>query len=395
MKIAPKSEREEERILALREYSILDSEVEKIFDEIVALASFICDTPISTITLIDENRQWFKAKIGLDSSETPRDVAFCAHTILQDDIMIVNDATKDDRFHDNPLVLDKPDIRFYAGMPLITPSGFKIGTLCVIDTKPKNLSENQNFALRVLSNQVIKLFELRKKNDALQKMHEMHSRLLSIIGHDLRGPINSIDGLLLLAERYKLTVDEYAELLPKMRQMIDTTNNLLLNLLHWSRSHIEGKTLGKEGLPLKNLTQNILTAHAPLFEVKKNTVVNKIDDHHVLGDRNMTEFILRNLILNANKFMGSGVITLTSKMVNGKIEVCIADNGSGIADDISAEIFAWGNKKRIDGTHGEKGSGLGLPMCKEFAEQQGGKIWFTTEVNKGTSFHFTLPKKEI
>jgi two-component system, sensor histidine kinase and response regulator len=200
---------------------------------------------------------------------------------------------------------------------------------------------------------------------------------------------------LLLAEKYKLTVDEYTELIPKMRQMIDTTNNLLLNLLHWSRSHIEGKTLDKEGLSLKILSQNILNAHAPLFEVKKNIIVNKIQDHHVLGDRNMTEFILRNLVLNANKFMGSGVITLTSKMLNGKIEVCIADTGSGIADDISTGIFAWGNKKRIDGTNGEKGSGLGLPMCKEFAEQQGGKLWFTTEVNKGTSFHFTLPRKEI
>lgn len=394
MELAPIPEDERARLQALREYAILDTEMETIYEEIVGLASFICDTPISSITLIDENRQWFKAQIGLEDSETPRDVAFCAHAILQNDIMVVKDAALDFRFYDNPLVKKKPDIRFYAGMPLITPEGFKIGTLCVIDTKPKELTVKQNFALRVLGNQVINLFELRKKNAALEKSHAMYNRLLSIIGHDLRGPVNSIDGLLLLAEKYNLTPDEYQELIPRMRQMLDTTNNLLLNLLHWAKSQIEGKSIAKEGLPLKSISQSILDAHAQLFKIKNNTIVNNIDEaHHVLADRNMTEFVFRNLLLNSNKFTSNGVITLSSKSANGKIECVITDTGFGITDDIQSKIFSWGNKERSDGTSGEKGSGLGLPMCKEFIEQQGGELKLSTEINKGTSFYFTLPSK--
>ena len=395
MIIPPKPDNEKERLQALNEYSILDTEAEKVYDEIVSLASFICDTPISTITLIDENRQWFKARIGIDDPETPRDVAFCAHAINHDDMLVVKDAALDERFHDNPFVLRKPDIRFYAGMPLTTSSGFKLGTLCVIDTKPKELTEKQNTALRILSHQVMKLLELRKRNGELQKLHAMHNRLLSIIGHDLRSPLSSIDGLLLLAENYELTVEEYKDLVPRMRQMVDTTNNLLLNLLHWAKSHFEGKIIHKEGLIIKAVSHNTIEDNAHLFQIKKNVVNNDIQaNHFVRADKNMTEFILRNLILNANKFMSGGLITLSSKAIDDKIEICVSDNGPGIEKEILKDIFSWGERKRADGTNHEKGSGLGLPMCKEFTERQGGTMRVTTAIGKGTSFYFTLTREQ-
>jgi K+-sensing histidine kinase KdpD len=392
MKHAPIPQDEKERLLALDEYTILDSAAEKMYDEIVELASFICDTPISTITLIDDNRQWFKASKGLSDSETARDIAFCAHTILQDEIMIVKDATKDERFHDNPLVTGKPDIRFYAGMPLVTQSGYKLGTLCVIDTKPKELTSKQYFAIKVLRDQVMSLLELRKKNIELQRIHEMHNRLLSIIGHDLRGPINSIEGLLYLAERYDLSLEEHKELIPRMRQMLDTSSNLLLNLLHWAKSQIEGKFNNIQRLNLQVVVQNILNAHAQIFEVKRNKIINKVDHKHfVMTDRNRMEFVIRNLVLNANKYTEQGILTITCSDRVGSLEINISDSGVGIDEQRQPGIFSWTERNRTDGTQGEKGTGLGLPMCKEFVEEMGGKIWVTSKIDHGTTFYFTVP----
>jgi hypothetical protein len=135
------------RIDALREYAIMDTTPEEGFDDISRLTSFICDTPIATVTLLDLERQWFKSKVGLDSSEGPIEHAFCAHAIQQENVFAVPDACADPRFATNPLVTGTPNIRFYAGAPLITPKGVAIGTLCAIDRKPRGITEDQKQAL--------------------------------------------------------------------------------------------------------------------------------------------------------------------------------------------------------------------------------------------------------
>jgi PAS domain S-box-containing protein len=163
MKFSPLPVDEKERLQALRTHRILDTDHDQDFNDIVSLASQLCDSPISLITLLDEHRQWFKAKIGIDMNETSREVSFCAHAIHQDDVMVVLDATTDERFHDNPLVTGDPNISFYAGMPLITDDGYKLGTLCVIDVKPKELSPQQLSGLRILGKQVVNLIKLRLK----------------------------------------------------------------------------------------------------------------------------------------------------------------------------------------------------------------------------------------
>jgi diguanylate cyclase (GGDEF)-like protein/PAS domain S-box-containing protein len=149
------------RLEQLHAYGILDTEEEAIFDDLVKLASQICGVPIALITLVDEGRQWFKAKVGIDAIETPRGTAFCAHTILQNDIMIVPDATRDLRFADNPLVTEEPHVHFYAGAPLITSAGYALGTICVIDMQPRTLEAAQIQALEALSRQVVTLLEMR------------------------------------------------------------------------------------------------------------------------------------------------------------------------------------------------------------------------------------------
>jgi GAF domain-containing protein len=160
---APLPPDEAERVKALQDYQVLDSMPEQAFDDIVFLASHICDTPIALVSLVDTDRQWFKARVGLGAPQTSRDLAFCAHAILEPDrILQVQDASKDERFNTNPLVTGAPDIRFYAGTPLVTPDGRAIGTLCAIDRKPRELTAEQLRALRALSREVMTQLELRR-----------------------------------------------------------------------------------------------------------------------------------------------------------------------------------------------------------------------------------------
>jgi GAF domain-containing protein len=166
--IPTKPDNEKQRLETLRGYEILDTEPEAAFDDLTLLASFVCQTPVALISLIDADRQWFKSKVGVSISETSRDIAFCASAILQPDIFIVPDASQDQRFAKNPLVVAEPKIRFYAGATLMT-GGQALGTLCVIDRVPRELSPEQLEVLRALSRQVLGQLELRRNLKRLEQ----------------------------------------------------------------------------------------------------------------------------------------------------------------------------------------------------------------------------------
>jgi len=169
------------RVDALQKYAILDSEPEQAFDDLTLLASYVCKTPIALISLVDEDRQWFKAKVGISATETSRDIAFCSTAILQGDVFVVPDALQDERFRTNPLVVSEPNIRFYAGAPLINEDGYALGTLCVIDRTPRNLAADQEAALKALSRLVLMQMEFRRnllllKQALSDRTHEEHER---------------------------------------------------------------------------------------------------------------------------------------------------------------------------------------------------------------------------
>src|SRR5256714_5706363 len=163
---APSPKNEAARLDALRQLALLDTAPEVAYDDITRLAAHICQAPVALISLVDENRQWFKARTGLETRETPRDVAFCAHAILRNDLFIVPDALADERFKDNPLVTSHPKIRFYAGAPLINADGHALGTLCVTDSVPRELNAEQQEALRALARLTVTQFELRRSTHA-------------------------------------------------------------------------------------------------------------------------------------------------------------------------------------------------------------------------------------
>jgi GAF domain-containing protein len=169
---APTPQNEKRRLTVLWEYEVLDTVPEEVFDSLTELAARICEAPIALISLVDEKRQWFKSRIGTTVNETSRDVSFCAHAIQQSDLFIVPDATKDERFARNPLVTSDPRIRFYAGAPLITPDGYALGTLCVIDKVPRELRTDQKQALTILARHVVSQLELRRRSRELAAVRQ-------------------------------------------------------------------------------------------------------------------------------------------------------------------------------------------------------------------------------
>lgn len=187
--------KEKARIAALHSYNILDTEGEEEYDRIVKVASYICGTPISLISLVDTDRQWFKSNHGLNLKETSRDVSFCSHAIKQDGTMEINDARHDERFRNNPLVKGEPNIRFYAGIPLVTNDGYKLGTLCVLDRVPKTLSDEQKECLENLSRQVMDQMILRQQK---RKLIELNSTLIN----DLQDKLNQQEKVLHLFVRF-------------------------------------------------------------------------------------------------------------------------------------------------------------------------------------------------
>lgn len=183
---------ESERLKALRQYRILDTKPEQAFDDLALIASHICGTPIATVTLVDEHRQWFKARVGIDVQETERSISFCSHAIEQQGVFTVPDATLDPRFRDNPLVKGDPHIRFYAGAPLVSREGYALGTLCVVDFVPRQLTPQQNNALAALERQVAAQLELRRNLDELRVALEGIENLSAMIPYCSKCEMNIV-----------------------------------------------------------------------------------------------------------------------------------------------------------------------------------------------------------
>jgi signal transduction histidine kinase len=396
MQIAALPENEQARIKALLQYGILDTGAESVYDDFVKLVSYICQTPIALISLVDPTRQWFKAKVGCEASETSRDIAFCAHAILQSDVFIVPDTLTDPRFVGNPLVTGEPYIRFYAGAPLITPEGLAIGTLCAIDQVPRTLSSEQITALQVLARQVVTQLELRRLTADLQKLLESKNKLFHILSHDLRSPFNGILAFsqTLAEEAETLSHEEIQDFSQTILTSAEQFMHLIDNLLKCSR--FELGTLEYQPIPLAldTMVDNVLTL------LKGNAAQKKVDlvykphpSVQVWADPTMLHSILQNLTGNAIKFTpSSGEVTIRVADQDSMIQVSVIDTGVGVSPEKLAHLFEFVAGRSTDGTAGEKGTGLGLLLCKELVEKHGGRLCVDSVVGQGTSFHFTLPK---
>ena len=393
---------EAERLAALRRYRIVDSEFETAYQEVAQLAATICDTPIALVSLIDADRQWFKAKVGLESQETARDIAFCSHAIMQKEVFEVPDALDDDRFADNPLVTSDPSIRFYAGAPLVSADGYALGTLCAIDRKPRKLSPEQITALQVLAKQIGSQLELRLANHRLQEqadrlsdLNDNRNRLFRVIAHDLKSPFQ---GLLSITEMLDTSLEVFSQeqirtYLSLLRNSTGETYTLLENLLQWAMLETGSLSFAPETVPLARRTRSALAVLRSSLAQKNQTLEFHVPEGiAVTADLKMLEAILRNLVANASKFTPrGGHIAISAEPQAKSIRLCVTDNGVGIADEKRRELLQGISIRSADGTAGEQGTGLGFRLIREFVEQNRGTLDIEAVPTGGTRVCVSLP----
>ena len=387
--IAPKIPKDEvTRLKDVYNTQLLDTPEEKEFNEIVQLASDLCDTPISLITLLDADRQWFKARVGLEAKETSRDISFCGHAILQDDIFIVPDALADTRFSDNPLVIHGPEIRFYAGVPLVTESGSRLGTLCVIDRSPRVLTEKQRFALKVLAGNVIKVADLRIKNKQLHHLAETQKLIIATMSHDIRNPLTALQSIINLEEEEVIDGKDAKEMLTMVGSLLHNTIEMLDNLVSWGKVQMSNEAMVPEHVNLRELMDDLFANECMSADIKNNKFINDVPTEIHLGtDRQVLKFIMRNLLSNAIKFTENGSIKVGASTRDTQTEITITDTGVGIAPQKVKELFDHSFKTFTTlGTNKEKGSGLGLMLVKEFIVHLHGKIEVESHLELGTKF---------
>ena len=403
---------EQERLASLKSYSIEYGLSEKQFDEITKLASIICNVSISLITFIDEKNQWVKSRVGTEIESTERRIAFCNKTILTDSILEIPDLSLDDTFKNNPLVVNYPNIGFYAGAPIITPDGYRIGALCVIDQKPGELTDKQREALTVLSHSVVSLLELKKQQQQL--MHEMKKAeeavkakadFLSTMSHEIRTPLNGITGIVHLL----LEEDPQPHQIDYLKTLKFSTNNLMSivnDILDFSK--IEARCISFENIPynLTELLSEIKNANQLKAQDKQIRLKLKHDDDApeiVMGDPVRLSQVLNNLVSNAIKFTHKGEVVIDLQLEEltahqASISFSIKDTGIGIPDDKQELLFQQFSQVDSSITRKFGGTGLGLAISKRLLELQGSAIKLVSEENKGSEFsfvmNFALPEKE-
>lgn len=390
MLAAPLTENEPQRLAALHSYHLLDTPPNPDLDEVTSLAASVCNTPMALVTLVDESRQWFMSRVGVDIQETPRELSFCAHAIHRNETMVIPDAHKDQRFADNPLVTSPPRIRFYAGAPLFTPDNQGLGTLCVLDRKPRTLSALQLQALSVLRRDVMNIMQLQQQQNEIRMLLAEAESFGYACSHDLVAPLRRIVGFSrMLSEDFGPALQGGGEnLLARIEKSALDMRDLVDGLL--SLAQVSRAVLNRSSVNLSEMAAEIVT------ELRREDPQRQVEiliqpDLTTRGDRRLLRIALANLFHNAWKFTqhrAGAKIEFGAQEREGERFFFVRDNGLGFDMAQADKIFM--PFKRLHTSEEYSGLGIGLATVHRIIYRHGGQILAESGPDRGTTILFKL-----
>lgn len=392
-----KQKNETARLEALEAYDLINKKSEDELDKITELAASICDAPVAKINLIGRDIQWTKTDFGTDENarvwSIKRDRSICQYTVRQNSILEIPNLTEDSRFKDLSYVKGEPYFRYYLGAQLFNPDGYAIGAICVLDYKERRLPERKKRELKILADQVMTSLELRIQNQRLTEMNEQKNNLMKVLSHDLRSPLSGIIGMSdLLSELVAKDNEEALEMSSLVNHSAKQLNQLIDDILNYTIIESKGFSLNLTETDINSIVENMKRLYKPSARLKNIDLAFESNvDRNVMLDDKKFEQIFGNLLSNAIKF------TAENGKIRGKVYdkgdnliLEVSDTGVGMKDEVLQNLFT-NNTKGQQGTSGEKGTGLGLNIIKNFTELHNGSIDVDSTPGKGTTFTIRFP----
>jgi signal transduction histidine kinase len=399
---APLPANETDRLAALYALDVLDSEPERDFDDIVALASSVCGVPVSLVSLIDADRQWIKARVGTGLTGTSRDTSFCAHAILGRDLLVVPDAREDARFAGNPAVAAEGGVRFYAGAPLVTTDGFALGTLCVVDSVPRRLDVEQLQALRALARQVTSQLELRRyavtlanTTARLQELERRKDDLAALVGGELKAPLRLMDAYLEGLGGTGHHDPEMADLVGRAAAAhVRGMRDLLDHLLRLADAGAGHDSLHMRQIDLNRLTQRAVEAVRPIAATKRIWILNQAGGPSlpIVADPVRLEQVLMHLLFAAVKYTPQGGrVRVGTEIESGPaVRLDDMDLPGGLRPDLFPHLY-YGT---IANPSVVPGPDHGLAVAKRILDAHHATVALSDRPGDGTSLHVVFPFAE-
>ncbi|MGE0522861.1 MAG: ATP-binding protein [Variibacter sp.] len=385
---APLPPNETQRLAALRSYGVLDTPAEAAFDDITRIAAAVCGVPTALISFVGDGRQWFKSTVGAgDLHETPRDVSVCAHALLQPDLLEVPDLSADMRFKLNPLVCGEPHLRFYAGAQLKTPDGLALGTVCVLDTVPRRLNDEQRAALVALARQTMTQLELRRALSIADRLQRHRSRLMAVAGHDLKQPLQVIT---MSVERVRRMIadEKQRQWLGQALEAADRLSTDLDRLAEASDLDEVSELPRPAPLAVDDLLVPLIAGWRQHAERRGVSLRFVPSSARVVSDPVMLRTILGNLIGNAIKYSRNGRVVIGCRRHGNSIAIEVADSGPGIPETERDAVFEAFRQLGPD----SEGLGLGLSIVKRTADLLGHGLYLKSAVGRGSRFGVVIPR---